>query len=103
MRHAPSTMHLSPAFPMRAPVGAIEWEELPSLAASLAKRLRELAGPPANAAAGPAFPQAGRPWDSTRPAAFEASVPSKPFREPLEGVAIREVDEPGVFRHFFGA
>jgi len=44
-----------------------------------------------------------RPWDSTRPAAFEASVPSEPFREPLAGVAIREVDEPDVFRHFFGS
>ena len=103
MRHAPSTLHLSPAFPLRAPVGAIEWEELPSLAASLAKRLGELAASATNAAAGPAFHQAGRPWDSTRPAVFEASVPSRPFREPLQGLAIREVDEPDIFRHFFGA
>ena len=106
MRHAPSTLHLSHAFPLRAPAGAIEWEELPSLAGSLAKRLVMLGGlaaPAANAVAGPAVYQAGRPWDSTRPAAFEPSVPSQPFREPLQGVAIREVDEPDVFRHFFGA
>lgn len=92
MRHAPSTMHLSHAFASRAfrpaVAGAIEWEELPSLAASLGKRL---------AAANPT------PWDATRPAELEAVVPSQPFREPVDGLAIREVNEPDVFRHFFGA
>ena len=42
------------------------------------------------------------PWDSTRPAELERPAPSQPFREPLQGVAIREVTEPDVFRHFFG-
>jgi len=40
MRHAPATMHFSHAFGSRpfrpAAAGAIEWEELPSLAGSLA-------------------------------------------------------------------
>ena len=92
MRHAPSTLHYSHAFgprSFRPPVaGAIEWEELPSLAGSLVKRL-------AAAAHGP--------WDATRPAELEAAVPSQPFREPVNGMAIREVNEPDVFRHFFGA
>ena len=42
------------------------------------------------------------PWDATRPAELEPASVSQPFREPLEGVAIREVMEPDVFRHFFG-
>ena len=93
MRHAPSTMDFSSAYPTRAyrpaaPAGAIEWEELPSLAGSLAQRI---------AAA------TARPWDSTRPAELEAGVPSQPFREPVDGLAIREVNEPDVFRHFFGS
>ena len=104
MRHGPSTLHLSHAFPLRAPPGAIEWEELPSLAGSLAKRLVVLGGLAARAAnaAGADLPVAGRAWDATRPAAFDAT-PSQPFSEPLQGVAMREVVEPDVFRHFFGA
>ncbi len=92
MRHTPSTMHFSSASPSRtyrsaAPAGAIEWEELPSLAGSLTHRI---------AAA------TARPWDSTRPAELDTSVPSQPFREPVDGLEIREVNEPDVFRHFFG-
>ena len=92
MRHAPATMPFPQAFgprPFRAAVaGAIEWEELPSLAGSLAKRIATAT-------------QA--PWDATRPAELEAAVPSQPFREPVNGPVIREVNEPDVFRHFFGA
>jgi hypothetical protein len=93
MRHAPSTLHFSTAYSSRAfrpaaPAGAIEWEELPSLAGSLAKRI---------------VAATSRPWDSTRPAELDsAGVPSQPFREPVDGLAIREVNEPDVFRHFFG-
>ena len=86
MRHAPSTLHFSHAFRTPAPAGAIEWEELPSLA----QRVRQ--GPSA---------AAGTAWDATRPAELESAPVSQPFRE-LKGVAIREVNEPDVFRHFFG-
>jgi hypothetical protein len=93
MRHTPSTMHfstayLAPAYHPAAPVGAIEWEELPSLAGSLAQRI---------------VTSTTSPWDATRPAALDNPVASQPFREPVDGVAIREVNEPDVFRHFFGA
>lgn len=92
MRHAPSTLHFSHAYASRGvrphAAGAIEWEELPSLAGSLALRL---------AAA------KNTPWDATRPAELEVAVPSQPFREPVNGLAMREVNEPDVFRHFFGA
>ena len=93
MRHAPSTMHFSHAFAPKAfrpPVaGAIEWEELPSLAGSLAKRI--------------ATATSQAPWDATRPAELDGAAPSQPFREPVNGMAIREVLEPDVFRLFFGA
>jgi hypothetical protein len=105
MRHAPSTLHYRHAFGASAPAGAIEWEELPSLAASLADRMVMLGkhriGAAARSRSGE-FAATGSPWDSTRPAELEATVASSPFREPLEGVAIREVNEPDVFRHFFG-
>jgi hypothetical protein len=87
MRHAPSTLHFSHAFRAALPQGSIEWEELPSLA----QRVRP---------AGPA--RAGVPWDATRPAELEHAPASQPFREPVKGVAVREVNEPDVFRHFFG-
>lgn len=111
MRHAPSTLHYSHTYGASAPAGAIEWEELPSLAGSLADRLvilghRRLGEAAANAARplpGSFAPTAGSPWDSTRPAELESVVPSAPFREPLQGVAMREVNEPDIFRHFFGA
>ncbi len=88
MRHAPATLHFSHAFRSSPPpaAGAIEWEELPSLA----QRVRQTPIGPASA-----------PWDATRPADLDAAPVSQPFRE-LQGVAIREVNEPDVFRHFFG-
>ena len=87
MRYAPSTLHFQHAYakgPRTAPPpGAIEWEELPSLAGRIAAAT-------------------GAPWDATRPADLDAGAPSQPFREPVHGVAMREVHEPDVFRHFFG-
>ena len=87
MRHAPSTLQFSYAFRAQPVPGVIEWEELPSLVQRVRQRTAEPASPP---------------WDATRPAELERPAPSQPFREPLKGVAIREVLEPDVFRHFFG-
>jgi hypothetical protein len=88
MRHAPSTLQHSHTYRPSAPAGAIEWEELPSLAACV--RASE-AGVPASTC-----------WDNTCPAPFDAAPPSQPFREPVQGLAMREVNEPDIFRHFFG-
>ena len=88
MRHASSTLPSAHVRPRSAAPGGIEWEELPSLAGRL--------DPGAFAGSGQTV------WDSTRPAELEPAVASGPFREPLDGVAIREVVEPDVFRHFFG-
>jgi hypothetical protein len=42
-------------------------------------------------------------WDNTMPAGLDVSVPARPFEETLCGLVQREVLEPDVFRHFFGA
>ena len=78
---------------------AIEWEELPSLAARLAERLREQAAGHADSGYVSEF---GSAWTSTMPADLDTLAPSQPFRETLSGLAMREVNEPEVFRHFFG-
>jgi len=93
MRNEPS-MH-RPAF-RAAAAGAIEWEELPSLAG----RIESLGAGPSGTSSRPT--SGHTVWDSTRPAELEPAVASGPFREPIDGVAIREVVEPDVFRHFFG-
>lgn len=76
---------------------ALEWEELPSLVDSLAQRLVML-GERHSAARRAAPPGA---WAATLPAELEPPTRSEPFREVLGGLAIREVNEPDVFRHFF--
>ncbi|MBC8058700.1 MAG: hypothetical protein H7Y61_19185 [Rhizobiales bacterium] len=74
---------------------AIEWEELPSLARRVVPR-------GANDAEFLATSSFGRVWDNTMPASLDISPPSQPFSERIEGLATREVNEPGIFRHFFG-
>lgn len=111
MRNAHPTSHFASSIRDPAHAGAIEWEELPSLADSLADRLvilgtraRESTGgaPSRRFAFGPAA-NSGAAWHATRPAAFDTTAQPQPFREALEGLAIREVTEPDLFRHFFGA
>lgn len=48
-------------------------------------------------------PPCGSPWDITMPADLDVQRPSQPFREPMRGLVLREVIEPDIFRHFFGA
>ena len=84
---------------------AIEWEELPSLAGSLAKRLVRRTPMPtrANDSTFMNSTSFASAWDNTLPAALDVTPPSQPFYEPFQGLVTREVNEPGVFRHFFGA
>ena len=89
---------------------AIEWEELPSLAGSLAQRLiargswHDGAGQQrgANDSLFGNSTSFGSPWDTTMPASFDPAPISQPFREPMAGLATREINEPDVFHHFFG-
>jgi hypothetical protein len=63
--------------------------------AAMLKALEELM------AAGDAA-QRHQPWDITMPAGLGSQPLAQPFDEPLDGMAIREVAEPSVFRRFFG-
>lgn len=66
----------------------LRWEELPAVSDPLGRRAAALKVPRERAATPPA-------WEVT-------GVDSDPFRQPLEGLAVREVDEPELFRRFFG-
>jgi len=46
--------------------------------------------------------QRAQPWDITMPAGLGNGPLPQPFDEPMDGMAIREVAEPAVFRRFFG-
>ena len=72
----------------------MEWDELASLAHALGQRPAATLHSPAadfNAA-----------WNVTMPAQLSTVPEPTPFREAIEGLVIREVSEPEVFRHFFG-
>ena len=78
---------------------AIEWEELPSLSGSLDRRVIN----PEVGQARPIVPSVlGAAWDHTMPAELETPAPVSVFHETLEGLSMREVYEPELFRHFFG-
>ena len=79
---------------------AIEWEELPSMADSLRERLVVLGQQ--HRGFGPTEMSV---WASTMPAGLAplADRGAEPvFAEVVQGLAVREVNEPDVFRHFFG-
>ena len=90
-RRPPTLMPSHPQRRITEQVGSIEWEELPSLAETLAKRDDEFARSWAFRTA----------WDVTMPAALDPLVESGPYVEPLRGLVTRELREPDVFRHFF--
>lgn len=89
----------------------LEWEELPSLAGVVLRRhvptgsytlAAELV---AEARARLRSEPPSRPvWVETKPAALDPLAPSEPLQETeLSGLDSREIVEPDVFRHFFGA
>ena len=69
--------------------GALEWEELPSLAQALNRQQLAFAG---------------AVWPCTqRMELFEFDdTPPAPFAEPINGLHVREIDGSEVFHHFFG-
>jgi hypothetical protein len=84
----------------QASADAIEWEELPSLASAVAQR-RQM---PTDTAASRAFTPStfGNAWSATERGDLHDLPAPQAFREPLRGMAVREVLEPEVFSHFFG-
>ncbi len=80
---------------------SIDWDALSSPGAALAPVLQAVRVP--NAAeqieAAARFNQA---WTNTLPADLVETPKPQPFSEPLQGMVMREMNEPDVFRHFFG-
>jgi hypothetical protein len=71
----------------RAADGAIAWEALPSLSHLVGRSGARHEAPT---------------WEETRPADLDALAAVEPFHEALEGLAVREFDEPEIFRALFG-
>jgi hypothetical protein len=70
----------------RTPDMGIDWEFQPSLQ-HLVKRTDEAHAPT---------------WAETMPASLDELEAPVTFREPLEGLSVRDIDEPEIFRVFFG-
>jgi hypothetical protein len=77
--------------------GGGEWADMPTLSDTVAQRLLDEARNRQLTA------QFNSAWDNTAPADLDALPPPEPFQETLSGLVQREVHEPDVFRHFFGA
>lgn len=95
----------------RNPAEPFEWEELPSLSDVVLRRhvptgsYTLAAGLVADARARiRCEPSLAPVWIDTAPAGLDPLMPSEPLRETeLGGLDSREIVEPEVFRHFFGA
>ena len=72
----------------KAPDGGIEWEVQPSLQHLVVR----------TDAANHDAPT----WAETMPVSFDVLSEPVKFREPLEGLSVRDIDEPEIFRVFFG-
>lgn len=72
----------------RAPEMSIDWEMQPSLH----HLVRRVDDQPADAPT----------WAETLPVPFEATPEPVTFCEPLQGLSMRDLDEPEIFRVFFG-
>lgn len=97
----PDTTLPMPLHGLCAPSPELEWDQLPILTDSIAQRLALVLERHRRDTA--AHDAAQQRWTSTQAAEFDALPLSSPFREASQGLAMREVDEPAVFRYFFGA
>jgi hypothetical protein len=106
---APNTLKfLSPS---TTPPASLEWEELPSLPGVVLRReVPRASYAIANELVLQArarlrvAPTVAPVWIETMPAIFDPLLPSAPLADThINGLASREIVEPDVFRHFFGA
>jgi hypothetical protein len=89
----------------------IEWEELPSLSQVVLRRhvpqgSYAIAANLVDEARARlrAEPSTGPVWVETMPAGLDPLQPSAPLADThIDGLAAREIVEPDLFRHFFGA
>ncbi len=91
---------LAPHYPAGAPKDTIEWEEMPSLAP---RRV------PTDAQRAPAQPMLrtqvsdfNTAWGVTMPAHLDTAPQTAPYRETIRGLVTREMNEPELFKQFFG-
>jgi hypothetical protein len=78
----------------------IEWEDMPPIAPRMVPMdlQRAKSGPMLRAQAA----DFNTAWGVTMPAHFDTTAQAAPFREAIRGLVTREVDEPELFKHFFG-
>jgi hypothetical protein len=81
-----NALKISNTLGKRTPDMSIDWEFQPSLQ-HLVRRTEDADVPS---------------WAETMPAEFDALEEPVKFREALEGLAVRDIDEPEIFRVFFG-
>lgn len=79
---------VSPLRGKQTPDTGIEWEFQPSLQHLVVRT--------------EAAHQDAPTWAETMPASFESFHEPATFSEPLEGLSVRDIDEPEIFRVFFG-
>jgi hypothetical protein len=102
---------MNPSAALRAGAASFEWEELPSLSTELFRRqVPQASYAIANELVEQAqarlrsAPSATPVWVETLPAGFDPLPPSAPLADTrISGLASREIIEPDVFKHFFGA
>lgn len=100
-----------PLSPRAALPTSVEWEELPSLPGVLLRRhVPQASYAIANELVQQAqarlrsAPTVAPVWIETMPAIFDPLQPSAPLADThIRGLASREIVEPDVFKHFFGA
>jgi hypothetical protein len=83
-----TALNISIAQGKRTPDMSIDWEFQPSLQHLVVRADAEPADTPG--------------WAETMPVDFAALEEPVTFRETLEGLAVRDLDEPEIFRVFFG-
>ena len=81
---------ISPLMGTRSPDMAIAWEATPSL-----RHLVVRADDPPHDDAAPV-------WAETMPVSLEATSAPTTFSEALEGLSVRDIEEPDIFKVFFG-
>lgn len=83
-----TALKISNALGKRTPDMTIDWEFQPSLQHLVRRTEMANADVPS--------------WAETMPAEFDGLDEPVMFREALEGLAVRDIDEPEIFRVFFG-
>ena len=91
---------LAPRYPGGAPKDTIEWEEMPSLAPRVVPSSVQRAQPtPMLRTEASDFNTA---WGVTMPAHLDTTPQPEPYRETIRGLVTREMNEPDLFKQFFG-